>query len=247
MTNFIRRINTQNKSFLPAFVVGAAVLASLSVFLQVMSLGVSLDVANKPVPRLVETKSGEVLEAEALAYGEHSNESIKTWIAQTMYGLYDWRGILPPQSADEVGAPKRDPGNPIELENGERKVTSATWDTSWRLTEDFRKPFLRKMANLTPQEVFSNPGSFQASLVPRLVGVPERIGKGEWKVDYIGFLVLLSDGDNVGEAIAINKRIYIRHVDTPPLPEGATEMQKTIYQARKDELEIYQIQDIPKE
>jgi hypothetical protein len=235
----------KSKSLLPALIVGSIALSGVSIALHVMTLGTVFSVANKPVPNLVETADGSILSVEAMKPGEHSGEAIQEWVADTMFGLYDWRGFLPPKSQEEVGRPQRDPGNPIKLEGSRtRRVASSTWNYAWRLSEDLRPQYLRKMAAITPTAVFENPQSFRASLVTREVIPPERIGENQWKVRYHGFMVIFEGGDNVGSSFPVNKILYLRDIDTSPLRPSATETQQIIHKMREAELEIYQIQDI---
>jgi hypothetical protein len=56
--------------------------------------------------------------------------------------------------------------------------------------------------------------------------------------------VIFENGEAIAQAIPFNKTIFIRAVDTPPIPKGATALQQAAYLARKSGLEIYQIQDL---
>jgi hypothetical protein len=60
----------------------------------------------------------------------------------------------------------------------------------------------------------------------------------------VASLVIFEEGRGSGKALPFNKTIFVRSIDTPPLPKNATELQITAYKARKDGLEIYKIQDL---
>lgn len=197
--------------------------------------------SRKPPPTLVQAADGSVMKVSPLASSERTPEVIQRFTGETMSLLMNWSGKLPPKTVEEANDPQLDPGVPIKTAKGDRKVSSAAYQASFALSEDFRKEFIKKIVDLTPQEVFA--GQAQVLLVTREVGVPEKIADGRWKVKLIANLVTFRSGDNVGVPIAFNKEVFLQAVDSPEPAKESTDLAKAVYQIRQAGLEIYAIRD----
>ena len=201
--------------------------------------------SNKPPPTLVQSADGSVMRVSPLASHERTPEVIQRFTGETLSLLMNWSGRLPAKTVEEAQNVQRDPGVPVKTAKGDRKVSSAAYQASFALSEDFRKEFLQKIAELTPPEVFA--GQAQVLLVPREVGIPEKIGEGRWKVKLIANLLTFRGGDNVGTPLAFNKEIFLQSVDSPQPPQESTDLAKAVYQIRQSGLEIYSIRDLVRE
>ena len=205
------------KNRLPLLVTLAVGLGGLNLLVSVAVIGVVSQLAEKPAPRLVETSNGVVKTVVALEHTEPTPESIRQFVASTLYGLYDWRGVLPPDNAEDIGSPKPDPGVSVTSGNGSRKITTATWRHGFRLSDDIRKDILRQIALITPQDIFTDNPNSQTAMTTPTVGVPQQVEEGLWKVDYKGLLLTFNSGDNLGDQIVREHEVYVRVID-PLLP-----------------------------
>ena len=209
-------------------------------------------ISRKPPPSLVQLVDGRVVRVAPMESFDRTPETIKTFVGQTMVLMFNWSGTLPPDSLPgQKNVPKPDPGVPIKTKeivgSGAEKVTTASWEASFALSETFRSEFLQKLATLTPRGVFS--GGTQVMLLVTHLSEPQQLKPGQWKVKMVANLLTFEQGDNKGSAIPFNKDVYVHAIDTPllPLPDGVSSLHRTAYQVRQSGLEIYAIRDLQRE
>jgi len=233
-------LNKKESSLIPAFVVASVGIQIILLLITCVQLGKMNIIASTKTPTLVELVDGTSARVKPTAYNERTPQSISVFVGRTMTGLLSWNTVLKtlPDGEDPANKQQVDPG--VQL--GERKVTTATWQAGFGLSEDFRQPFLKEISNLTPQDVFN--GKTQSLLIVRHLSEPQQLRAGRWKQDLVANLVLFENGNQVGKGIAFDKTIFIRAVDTPLPPLNATETQLAAYRARKDGFEIFKIQDL---
>jgi len=99
------------------------------------------------------------------------------------------------------------------------------------------------LGELTPSSIFN--GRTQSWLIIQYLSEPVKVGDGAWKINLVANLVIFENGDQVGRGIPFNKTVFVRAVEPPLQPlNNASELEKKIYNARKNGLEIYRIQDL---
>lgn len=235
----------KNRGVNPAVNLAASVFAGLGLLISFTTLNQVSKINSTKTPTLVETSDGKSLRVTAIGHYERTPEAIQEFVGSKFFGLFEWTGYLPPQNSEEVRNPKRDPGIKI----GDRSVTTIAFNTASALSEDFRKPFLEGLADITPQAIFqksNKPGQNpQSILYVRSVSHPRQMTKARfWEVDVVADLIITKNQDQLGTAIPLNKTVTVFAVDTPPLPEWASEEQKMAHEERKAGLEITQMRDI---
>ena len=204
--------------------------------------------ARRPSPTLVELVDGRSIQVGAESSLYRSEQAIQYFVSQIATMLFSASGRLEGELAVPKNGlkPKLDPG--IELTGnsfrGKKKVTTAAWSASFALSEDFRSTFLPKLADITPAGTFS--GTTQTVLAIEHLSKPEPIEAGKWKLRMIANLYTSTGNNRLGNAVPVNKDIYVRavYVTPQPLPEGATEIQRAVYNARAAGLEIYRFGDL---
>lgn len=218
-------------------ILAIAILLLLMVFYMGMQLSA---LARKPPPSLVQLVDGQVLQV-APAPTDYREPGVVSRVAQEWETLtYNWSGKLPNGKAD--------PG--INIGKG-KKVTTATWDAAFLLSEDFRREFLQGIAEIVPPEIFECPdrGVCQLQTVLQIDQLlpPKPIGQGQWSVDSIGHLIAFNLSQPIGEPMPINKRIRLKAIPPPryPLEKGLSPLQQAAYHLRKAGVEIFLIEDIP--
>jgi hypothetical protein len=180
---------------------------------------------------------------------EREPEEIRQFISKTMNMMFDWSGILPAQTIEQVTNPQTDKGISIKTSQGYiKKVSTTSWVASFALSQDFRQGFLAQIADMTPPQVFSNNASqtIAARLIIQRVYPPKQIAPGEWRVGMVANIVQFRPGDNRRTLTPFNKDFLVRAVDSfdHPLPKDITELQKAVYRVRAQRLEIYEILDL---
>lgn len=228
-------LEDKERSLVPAFIVGTTIMQLILFLVVTMTFGKVDEVVKSRIPSLVELNDGTTIR---VAPGkERSAQTISVFTGKVMYRLMSWNSILPSSSSSNPATPRQDEG----VEVGGR-VTTSTWEASFALSQDFRQQFLEELAQSTPPEVFS--GNTQTILDIRHLSQPQEITSGKWRQNMVANLVVFRGQKQDGKAIPFNKTIFIRTVETALLPKNSSRLQKTVYKARKDGLEIYKIQEL---
>ncbi|WP_017655983.1 hypothetical protein [Fortiea contorta] len=176
-------------------------------------------------------------------------EAIRQFVTKTMTSIFNWSGMLPAETPEQVTNPKPDPGILVRTSQGNtQRISSKTWIAGFALSEDFRKGFLRKIAEITPPEVFSkNPQqAMSAQLFIKRVYPPKKIAAGKWRVGIVADLIQKKQSDERKVITPFNKDLLVRAVDyfDAPLTEDNSNLQKAIRSIRADRLEIYEIRNL---
>ncbi|MFN6568204.1 hypothetical protein [Dendronalium sp. ChiSLP03b] len=220
-------------------------MAIISLILQLLNYG-AINVLGRKQLALVQLSSGDTILAASVEPQSRSNEVIKKFVSDTFIKMFNWDGLL--QTSNEKGESitKQDTGVDVgRIERSNGRVATKAYEAAFAISENqnFRAAFLRKLAQMTPAEIFN--GNAQVSLIPRFVSEPRQIKNGKWEIDFIGTLVTFTREDNAGNGISFNKTITVEAVSTPKvIPNGTSDMARKIYQARQSGLEITQIIDL---
>ena len=234
-----RLIKASKENILPLFVLGSTLL-NVIIFVQLCLNNIWVArLAQKPPPALVQLVNGKTITVAPQSSLSREPGNIKRFVQETMTLMFSWSGYLPAHSNQPNRKSIRDPG--LKINNSRNRITTPSWTASFALSEDFRAAFLTELAGLTPQSIWrSNTSVF---LQINRIGEPKAIAPGKWKVKLVSNLMTFENSDPVGQGIEFNKEIYLRAV-TPsllPVPNSASEYQKTAYRIREAGLEIYKI------
>jgi hypothetical protein len=227
-------------------VVGCGV-GCISLLVQFLNYGAIRRLAKQEVPSLVQLSSGETIRATAVEPAERSGETIKKFVSDTFVGMFNWDGLIQKNNAQGKLIVEADPGVEIKgLDNKPTlKVTTRAYEAAFALSEKqgFRAAFVRRLAQMIPQEVFS--GNMRVAIIPNYISSPRKIREGKWEIDFQSTLVTFKKLDNAGDAIALNKTVTLEAVTTPQKPpEDISLLAKKIYTIRSSGLEITQIVDL---
>jgi len=189
---------------------------------------------------IVQLEDGSTRPVRTLQPNERTDKTIKTFVSNSMAKIFNWEGLIQTTENGE-NIVKLDKGIEIQTPKGSKKISTSSWGASFALSEKqgFRESFLKKLAEMTPEGLFS--GQSQASLILRHVSEPRKVSEGKWEVDIIATLVTFNRSKNEGNGIAFNKTITVEAIE--PLPPATTEIAQKIYAARKSGLEIIEIVD----
>lgn len=227
-------------NFTPIFLMGNAVLVIVLLLIQIINFARLGKVANDKTPTLVELNDGSSIRVSPIANNERSPQAITYFVGQTMTGLLSWTGL--PKSDDSNSDPTKKAVLDAGVQVGDKKITTNVWVTGFALSEDFRGNFLEELGNLTPVDVFN--GTTQSVLAVRYFSEPQKLASGHWSIDMVGNLIVFQGSNQVGKAIAFNKTVFVRAIDTPSPPSNSSDIQRIAYRVRKAGLEIYKIQDL---
>lgn len=234
----MKLLDKKEINFTPLLSIGQTIIL-IFVFLISLANSGRLGKIASTKPTLVELQDGTSIRAIPIGEKERSDQAIMNFVGRTMMNLMSWNAL--PKSSDENLDPRKlklDTGVQI----GDKKLTTNTWGAGFALSEDFRASFLREIALLTPSDVFT--GETQSALLVRYLSPPEKISEGKWRMDMVANLVIFKGKDQAGNAISFNKTVFVRAVDTPPLPNNPSVQVIAAYNARKAGMEIYRIQDL---
>jgi hypothetical protein len=231
-------LNRKEINYTPILIISNTALLILLFLITIVDSGRLGKLANAKSPTLVELNDGTSVRVGQIGHNDRTKQAITDFVGKSMMGLLSWNALPKADDTDPTKKPVLDSG----VQAGDKKITTGAWASGFSLSEDFRGPFLQELGQLTPQNVFN--GGSQSALIVRNISEPRQVGEGKWRVDMVANLVIFSQGDLVGKAISFNKTIFVRAVDTPPLPNNASDIQLATYRARKAGLEIFKIQDL---
>jgi hypothetical protein len=230
------------------FVIGGIVLNSIILLLILIISSRIGKIADIPPPTLVQLADGTSITATTLGNKERSPQVVQNFVQSTLVKMFTWNGTKPILALDQVGKPIPDLGVDVAVEKGTKKIASAAYQASFALSEDFRKSFMSRVADLTPNDIFFNRGTASKTsiiLLPLQVGAPRKIQEGEWSVPIVANLMFIGGKYSAsGEVIPFNKEIFVRAVSIPKFSNGSDETNQIIYLARQSGLEIYAIRDL---
>lgn len=250
----LKFLNRQQTKFstgdaLAMFAIGTLGLHLVTLFLLVLLYGSYSKLSKKEPPSLVQLQDGKAITAIPIGSRDRTGQVVTRFVSDTMVLMMNASGTLPATTLEEARQPKPDPGIEISSMSNDRKargkVTSAAWQASTTLSEDFRKEFLKLLANTTPPGVFK--GTTQMVLTPLSLQPPVKIAEGKWKVKMVANLTVFDRGNNLGEIIPFNKEIFVQAVEAPDPPVQMTGLAAIVYGMRSSGLEIYAIRDLEKE
>jgi hypothetical protein len=175
------------------------IMLSLALFATVSTISSSQQ------PSYVVDEAGNRYPVKVAKLSETTPDELKSFVGTTMFDLFDWRGKI----KGEKGKPDEvDPGIKVKTARGSKAIATSAWASGFRLSDPFRAEFLKTLAALTPQSIFSGRGD-QGFFVLELIDPPEKIKDG-WRVRIQGRLMLFLSGDNVGRAIALKYDVFVR-------------------------------------
>jgi hypothetical protein len=240
------KVNKGSSGFTALLALSSVGLSGLALILHVVSLGSIINIAKKPAPSLVQLVDGQAIEVAAIDSNDRSLKTIQSFTTESLSMLMSWTNELPVAN----GEPKVvDQGSLVKIKDGsDKRITTATFQSSFLLSDDLRDEALKILADMTPAEVFG--GTVKTSLKYQHVTIPVPVDNsqgGKWKINVIATLIKYQQGRGDTVQIPFNKEVIVRAVDTPPLPKGgkfANEIEAVIYSIRRSGLEIVSMKDI---
>lgn len=198
-------LSLNGSNLLHKFVLISLGIGALNTLLILGVYGTLGGIASKQQPPYVLDAWGNRYPVKLSKGGETTPQELQAFVSGTIYELFDWRGKI---KGDKGKPDQIDPGIKIKTPKGEVAIATGAWAAGFKLSDPFRAEFLRTLAILTPQGIFSGKGD-QGFFVLELIDAPEKIADG-WKVRIQGRLMLFGDGDNVGRAIALKYDVFVR-------------------------------------
>lgn len=247
-------LNERNRKFLnssdllPIAVLIGIGLNSLVLLLLVGNSVALTVISHKPAPSLVQLVGGKSIATEPVNPNQRTPEVIRQFVKSSLGMMFTWNAkVQVPNATAAASSPDTVIDSGVQLnsaDGGSARVTTASWQSSFALSEDFRNQFLFQLAKMTPSEIFS--GNAQSVLSIESISDPKPITDGQWQVDVVSNLLIFDSQYPQGRAIPLNKSIFVRTIEPAqdPLPETSTPIQKAVYTERQSGLEITEMQDI---
>ncbi|ACK74032.1 conserved hypothetical protein (plasmid) [Gloeothece citriformis PCC 7424] len=222
---------------------------SLTVLFQIILFFNYVKLSTKPPPTLVQLSNGQSITVKGIGNLERTDESIQKFTRDILSLTFTWTGHLPTTDAAAEGNYQKDTGVSITLpgkttQNG--KITTAAYEASFAFELNFRQEFLKSLAELVPESVFKS--DTQMAFIPIYIDKPMQVAPGKWKVIVISNLMMLKNGQPMGELVRFNKEIYVRAVVPPnydflPPETKSKSLASQVMNMRQSGLEIYAISD----
>lgn len=205
----------------------------------------AMSLGNSGSQNMVQLADGKTVQAKTASRTERNPIVIRTFVERMMTGLYTMDGYLPRTSIEETNNPKPDPG--IAIKGGFGRVTTSAWEISFGLEPKLRKEILEELAGITPKSVLKQKKSIV--FIPNYIGDPIPVeGKpGYWTVNLVSTLIAFENGEQLGDVIPLNKKIYLRAVTPPVYREFTNPVTQLAAEIRASGLEIYFMSDLEQE
>ncbi len=239
--NTKRRFDSSD--ILPLFAIGTLGIQVIVLLLTLGGLASLWAIAHKPAPAMVQLMDGRSVAMEPVDHLARTPEDIRRFVKDSLSLMFTWTSKIPATSSNDTtntSATVNDPGISI----GGGRITTATWQASFALKEDFRTPFLEQVAKMTPPSVFGS--GAQAVLSFESVSDPKPMKPGEWQVDVVANLLIFDPQHPQGLALSFNKSVFVRATEptTDPLPDNSTPIQKALYRVQQNGLQITEMHDL---
>ncbi|MBW4532338.1 MAG: hypothetical protein KME09_00190 [Pleurocapsa minor HA4230-MV1] len=176
----------------------------LSLLVNLLLVGNNHQLATKE-KIFVEQQDGSTQTAIEQDSDFRSEDVIRETVSNWLYLTWEWDSRIP-------GTEARDKGVKIKEEGGDRTeylVPSRVYTASYLIQTGFRQEFLKKMAKLIPDEVYS--GSMTSQFTIYHIGVPIR-NKNQYAVNVIGTRVDLTQAGEERQA-RFNKKIVLKTIE----------------------------------
>ncbi|WP_013325593.1 hypothetical protein [Gloeothece verrucosa] len=221
----------------------------LTVFFQVILFFNYVKLATKPPPTLVQLSSGESITVKGIGNKDRTDESIQKFVRDILSLTFTWTGHLPTTDAGAEGNYQKDTGVSITIPGSTKadsKITTAAYQASFAFELNFRLEFLKLLAGLVPESVFTS--DTQMAFIPVYIEKPQQVAPGKWKVVVISNLMMVKNGQPMGELIRFNKEIYVSAIVPPnydflPPETKSKSLAAQVMNMRQSGLEIYAIAD----
>lgn len=246
-------LNERNRKFLKSSdLLPLSVLVSIGIqgMVLLVLLGNSFGlnaIVHKPVPSLVQLVDGSSIATEPMDPTQRTPEVVRQFVKSALGMMFTWNTKVQVKNPDSISSPQAITDQGVQLngpDGSAGRVTTASWQASFALSEDFRSQFLLQVAQMTPTEVFS--GTAQSVLSLESISDPKPMSAGVWQVDVVANLLIFDFQYPQGHAIPFNKSIFVKTVEPAldPLPSESTPIQKAVYTMRQSGLEVTEMQDI---
>lgn len=182
---------------------------------------------------LVQLEGGKSIVAYKTDPYDRTPASIKHYVKEVFGLLFTWNQNL------ATGDTRKG----VKLSDGSQ-VTVSSWEASYAISETFRTSFLKAIAELTPNEVFS--GKAQSILTFQHISEPTVVDRGKWKLDLVANLLIITSKHPEGIIIPFNKVVIIEAIEVTddPIPEATSAIQKAVYNVKEKGLQIIEIRDL---
>ncbi len=235
----LSRFDTGSRGQVGLLVLVTAGLCGVNLLMTLLLAAQVGRMARKDAPSMVQLVDGKTITMAPQDSRDRQPQTITTFVGSILPNLVTWTGTVPDPDSKRAaqGIQVPDPGVSVDS----LKVPTVAYLSSAALSDDFRKPFLRKIAEMARD---SNGQGRLTRLEISNISFPEKVGEGQWKVDVVATWKVMDMRDPGGQSIPFNKQVFVRSVATPIPSVNASAVEKLVAQIRASGLEIYAIRDL---
>ena len=228
-------------------------LSAVSILFVFINLLYTRQITRKEFPSLVQTTSGETIEIGLEDPEYRSPETIKSFVASTLYYLMSMTSYGVGDAQISSLDPRRQKALPVKVElgnNSQGAITQTAFLASESLESNFADEFRGKLAQMTPPDVFT--GVEEIILKIDYIRQPEAVNDekdrwtGVWTVDVVGNLKVFRMSKGEIDTIPFNKRVTVRPIDTPHIHDVTQfgELAMALNASQLSGLQILDIKDL---
>jgi hypothetical protein len=236
------KVDQGNKNIVAVVALISIGISGLTLLLQIIVVGSIVSIARKPAPSLVQLSDGQAIKVQAVGSDERAPDVVQRFTTDSLIMLMSWSNELPGANGEQKSI---DPGSLVKTKQGEKRITTAAFQSSFTFSDELRDELIKILADMTPADVFK--GDVKTTLKFQHVTLPTPIGNGKWKISVIATLIQYQRGRGDTIKIPFNKELTIQAIDTPALPKAgkfANELEALVYTIRQAGLEITSMKDI---
>ncbi len=232
----------QQRNYIAFSILGTLSLTVFnSLFLILLAVNYN-SLASKPTPRLVELTTGETMPVNAIGSLDRKPETIKKFTKDIFTLMFTWTGHIKGANGQNFA----DPGVKI-TSLGNKKLPTVAWESSFALSANYRREFLKYLFSVAPSEAIFN-DSIDVVFVPVNISNPVQLKEGHWQINLVSNLLVIKNRET-RKIIPFNKKIFIKAVEPPdykhiPSDNAHSAIVGIISAIRQPGLEIEKIEDL---
>lgn len=235
-----QKLEKRTPNVLPLLIFLNLIVTSGVFFIVILNGVISLSLARKPSPALVQMVDGKSIVAESVDADYRTPENIHNFIEEIL-PLLRWESNKLPKEFAEAGENK---AVRVPLLNGV-SVPRINYAASFALSDGFMKAYLTSLPSLLNKH--QKKGITEVVLQISALAPPQVVNKEgprEWTVDASATLKYFGDGNELVDVEAYNNRIHLKAVRQPKFVMEPTPAERLVNGIRSAGLEITLIEPL---
>lgn len=236
---FFQKLEKRTPNVLPLLILLNLVVMGGVLFIVIFNGVISLSLARKPTPALVQMVDGKSIVAESVDSDYRTPENIHNFIAEIL-PLLRWESNKLPKEFAEAGENKL-----VRVPFLGVSVPRVNYAASFACSDGFMKAYLTSLPSLLKEH--QRRGIKEVVLQISALAPPQVVNKAgsrEWTVDVSATLKYFGDGNELLDIEAFNNRTHLKAVRQPKFVMEPTPAERLVNGIRAAGLEITLIEPL---